>query len=98
MSIPFVSSDSERNVNGFVSFYSLPSTVTNSWSDVSKINIAYLYYLATSDHSIKSIETLLQSALIKARDCGFDVFNALNTGVLHDAQLLESLNIGLSML
>jgi glycylpeptide N-tetradecanoyltransferase len=69
-----------KAITDFFSFYSLNSTVIAR--EETEINVAYLYYYATTTtHSTAALKTrlneLMQDALIFANNAGFDVFNAL---------------------
>lgn len=70
-----------REVDGvitdFFSFYSLPSRVIKHNTRYQRIEVAYCYYVIANT---VTREALLYEALIEAKNCGFDVFNALDLG------------------
>lgn len=69
----FVSKCVDGSISGFVSFYSIPTTVIGK---TSVVKAAYLYYHYANDQN--ELFSLIQAALIVARNMGFDVFNALD--------------------
>merc|ERR1719198_941392 len=86
----FVRCDPTTNeVTDMCSFYHLPSTVIGN--DKHKtLFAAYSYYnVATS----VSITELMRDALVLARDCNMDVFNALN--VMENDSFLKELKFGI---
>lgn len=75
-------------VTDFCSFYHLPSTVIGHEKHKT-LNAAYSFYnVATS----VSLTDLMRDLLIKARDCGLDVFNALN--LMDNSEFTETLKFG----
>lgn len=63
------------NLTDFISFYSLNTLTTHERHK--EINTAYLFYYYTSPGPMR-FSKLLGSALIKAKELGFDVFNSLD--------------------
>jgi len=80
--------EKDGTVTDFVSFYSLPSTVVNHPLHKT-LEAAYLFYHVAQS---TKLETLLNDALIVAKNQGFDVFNALD--LLDNATFLENLKFG----
>lgn len=75
-------------VTDFCSFYHLPSTVIGHEKHKT-LNAAYSFYnVATS----VPLTDLMRDLLIKARDCGFDVFNALD--LMDNSEFTETLKFG----
>lgn len=77
-------------VTDIVSFYHLPSTVINSKEGHTHLYAAYLYYYAATSVPLRS---LLEDALILARDAGIDVFNCLD--LMDNQPHLEPLKFGI---
>src|SRR5690606_16776878 len=74
----------------FVSFFSLPSSVLDN--DLhSHINVGYLFYYGISEGS--SLEELMQALLYKAKEEGFDVFNALD--IMQNQSFFKPLNFAM---
>jgi glycylpeptide N-tetradecanoyltransferase len=73
----YVVLDEEECVNDFVSYYKLPSKVTNKEKNKNYpvLNCAYLFYYSSN---VETILTLARNMLISARDEGMHVFNALD--------------------
>ncbi|KAI6188480.1 Glycylpeptide N-tetradecanoyltransferase [Aphelenchoides besseyi] len=85
----YVIEDNDKNVTDLISFYSLPSTVVNHATH-KKIEAAYAFYnVATS----QTMTTLINEALILARNEGFDVYNALD--LMDNKQFVEDLKFGI---
>lgn len=75
----------EGKVTDLISFYSLPSSVLKH--PVHKtLNAAYSYYFVPGQYDLKS---LYSSALILAKERGFDVFNALD--IMDNGKVFEEL-------
>ncbi|KAJ9063943.1 glycylpeptide N-tetradecanoyltransferase [Entomophthora muscae] len=79
----YVVDDSNGNVSDFVSFYRLDSSVLKHEVH-KKINAAYLYYCGTTaqeqgEQALQArLQDLIQSALVMAKQLGFDVFNGID--------------------
>ncbi|KXJ28238.1 glycylpeptide N-tetradecanoyltransferase 2 [Exaiptasia diaphana] len=79
----------ENKVTGFISFYTLPSTVMHH--PVHKqLKAAYSFYNVSNDVPLLQ---LMQDALILAKQAGFDVFNALD--LMDNKEFLEKLKFGI---
>eukprot|EP01055_Gregarina_sp_Pseudo9_P002022 Gregarina_sp_Pseudo_9__2021@NODE_23_length_5717_cov_44_439591_g21_i0_p2_GENE_NODE_23_length_5717_cov_44_439591_g21_i0NODE_23_length_5717_cov_44_439591_g21_i0_p2_ORF_typecomplete_len418_score53_07NMT/PF01233_19/9_9e65NMT/PF01233_19/8e03NMT_C/PF02799_15/1_5e59Acetyltransf_9/PF13527_7/2_7e09Acetyltransf_9/PF13527_7/4_8e02Acetyltransf_10/PF13673_7/0_00014Acetyltransf_1/PF00583_25/0_001Acetyltransf_4/PF13420_7/0_74Acetyltransf_4/PF13420_7/4_2NodA/PF02474_15/0_0024FR47/PF08445_10/0_028_NODE_23_length_ len=81
--------EADGKITDFYSFYSLPSRVIKHNSRHQRIEVAYCYYVIANS---VSRECLLNEALIEAKICGFDVFNALDLAGNRDA--FENLKFG----
>ena len=66
--------ESKGQILDYFSFYCLPSTILNNPKH-KELKAAYAYYFAPGS---LTIDQLMEMALIKARDLGYDVFNCLN--------------------
>lgn len=79
----------EETVTDLISFYHLPSTITNHPKH-SRLEAGYSYYnVATSVDT----EDLMRDALILAKNEGMDVFNALN--LMENDSFLKELKFGM---
>jgi glycylpeptide N-tetradecanoyltransferase len=78
-----------KKITAFASFYALSSAVLRfiTTSAHSKLDIAYLYYYFSDDHSL---EDLILDLLILAKNEGFDVFNCLT--LMDNKSFLDSLD------
>jgi len=82
----YVKTNEEGVVTDFISFYHLPSSILNH-DDT--LYAAYSYYnVATT----VPLETLMNDALILAKNTGSDVFNALD--LMENSSFLEELKFG----
>ena len=82
----YVKTNDEGTVTDFLSFYHLPSSILNH-DDT--LYAAYSYYnVATT----VPLESLMNDALILAKNTGSDVFNALD--LMENATFLEELKFG----
>ena len=80
--------EQEGKVTDFFSFYHLPSSILKH--DKHKLlKVAYSYYSVGTKHSM---EELMRTALILAKQKEFDVFNALD--ILENEQFLKELKFG----
>mmetsp|Transcript_37829 Transcript_37829/g.95078 ORF Transcript_37829/g.95078 Transcript_37829/m.95078 type:complete len:467 (+) Transcript_37829:53-1453(+) len=77
-----------KQVTDFGSFYKLPSTVIGN-ARYSTLNAAYSYYNVATKTPLVD---LMKDILIMAKQCDFDVFNALN--VMDNSEFLEPLRFG----
>lgn len=68
-------SEVDGKIVDFVTFYSLPTSVLETTA-LSHIKVAYLFYYGVSDPS--RLTPLMQAALLKAKEVGFDVFNCVD--------------------
>lgn len=75
-------------ITDFISYYSLPSTIINDEKHKT-LFAAYSYYMVPKKHSIND---LMKTALILARNDKFDVFNALD--LMDNKQVFEELHFG----
>lgn len=66
--------EKDKKITDFVSFYSLPSSILKHVEHTT-LNVAYSYYNVPNEHSL---EDLMKNALTKAKEKGYDVFNALD--------------------
>ena len=90
----FVQKDKNNSVTGFVSFYDIPTSVLHEKSPHTTVNTAYLYYYAVPlGQEDAAIYPLLKSALVEARNLGFDVFNCVEI-MDSTADLLKALKFG----
>ncbi|EGW03262.1 Glycylpeptide N-tetradecanoyltransferase 1 [Cricetulus griseus] len=82
-----------ENANGeaidFLSFYTLPSTITNHPTHTS-LKAAYSFY---NIHTQTPFLDLKSDALVLAKMKGFDIFNAL--GLMENKTFLEKLKFGI---
>ncbi|SNW61963.1 Myristoyl-CoA protein:N-myristoyltransferase [Orpheovirus IHUMI-LCC2] len=69
-----VEDEVSKKITDFFSFYNLPSSVAGN-SKYETLRVAYLFYTVAKTHSLKS---LIQDALIIAKNKGYDIFNALD--------------------
>lgn len=83
----YVVENSDGKITDFISFYSLPFTVLQN-AKHDNVGIAYLYYYASeigladsvSEDSLKSrLKSLVNDAMIEAKNMDIDVFNALSS-------------------
>lgn len=77
------------DVTDFVSYYTLPSTVVDH-PKYKSLKAAYLFYMVATKADLTS---LMNDALILARNDDFDVFNALN--LMQNQKFLEELKFGI---
>lgn len=84
----FVVEDDEGNVTDFLSFYNLPSTVMKH-PEHNHLKAAYSYYNVATKHDLTE---LMRSALILAKERGFDVYNALQ--LMDNGSVFEALQFG----
>lgn len=84
----YVIEDKDGKPTDFVSFYSLPSTVIGN-TKYPDLCAAYSYYYAAKT---VPLQTLMNDALILARDEGFDVFNTLD--MLDNEKFIHELKFG----
>ncbi|CAE7059276.1 unnamed protein product [Rhizoctonia solani] len=85
-----------KAITDFFSFYSLPSTITNSTTG-EVVDAAYLFYYATDESGGESavktrLQVLIMDALVLANKAKFDVFNALT--LMDNFPFLKELNFG----
>ena len=81
--------EDDETVTDLISFYHLPSTITNHPKH-DKLSAGYSYYnVATSVDA----EELMRDALILAKNEGMDVFNALN--LMENDSFLKELKFGI---
>ncbi|PJF17316.1 Glycylpeptide N-tetradecanoyltransferase [Paramicrosporidium saccamoebae] len=81
--------ENSGEITDFVSFYSLPSTVVdNPLHD--RINVAYLFYYATS--SSERLVKIVHAALVIAKELDFDVFNCVE--IMDNSHFLKDLKFG----
>jgi len=86
----YVVEDPETNeITDFISFYSLPSSISGN-TKYNTLHAAYSYYNVATKNSIKD---LMKDALILAKQNNFDVFNALD--LMDNDQFLEELKFGI---
>ncbi|XP_065196244.1 glycylpeptide N-tetradecanoyltransferase 1-like [Sycon ciliatum] len=79
-----------KKITDFFSFYHLPSSIVRSNSQGHKrLYAAYSYYNVCTTHSLQDV---LQSALIIAKEDGIDVFNALD--IMENSTVLRYLKFG----
>uniref|UniRef100_A0A158Q719 Glycylpeptide N-tetradecanoyltransferase n=1 Tax=Elaeophora elaphi TaxID=1147741 RepID=A0A158Q719_9BILA len=78
-----------KKVTDLISFYSLPSSVMHH-PQYKSIRAAYSFYNVATSVTLKQ---LINDALILARNCGFDVFNALD--LMDNKEILEDLKFGI---
>lgn len=78
----------EKNgkISDFFCFYSLPSSILRN-EKYKTLRAAYAYYFVPGSMSLRD---LFECALIKAKESGYDVFNALD--VMNNTDVFESLN------
>jgi len=84
----FVVCGADGAVTDMTSFYTLPSTIMNH-KDYNSLKAAYSYYNVAST---VSWETLMNDALILAKQRDFDVFNALD--LMDNNEFIEKLKFG----
>lgn len=80
--------DKTGKITDLVSFYSLPSSILGHPKHTT-LNAAYMYYTVPG---VTPINELMMDALIMAKACGYDVFNALD--VMQNNDFLKSLKFG----
>ncbi|KAI8899171.1 hypothetical protein BC833DRAFT_525018 [Globomyces pollinis-pini] len=85
----YVVKDEDGTITDFVSFYNLPSSVSGH-AVHKNVKAAYLFYYATQDD--ERLTSLVNDALIKARNNKFDVFNCLT--LANNSQFLDELKFG----
>nr|AAF19802.1 N-myristoyl transferase [Brassica oleracea] len=83
-----VESPETHDLTDFCSFYTLPSTILGN-PNYSTLKAAYSYYNVATKTTFSS---LMNDALIVAKQKGFDVFNALD--VMHNESFLKQLKFG----
>eukprot|EP00854_Cymbomonas_tetramitiformis_P019533 gene19533-23360_t len=83
-----VEENPSEGITDFVSFYTLPSTIVGN-EVYNTLKAAYCYYLVPNKTSAL---TLMNDALIVAKNSDFDVFNALD--VMHNMEFLKELKFG----
>jgi glycylpeptide N-tetradecanoyltransferase len=90
----FVRFDESNEMDGFVSFYSIPTSILEpKASGHGIIEAAYLYYYAVKpDTEEHSLIPLIKAALIEAKRRGFDVVNCVE--IMDGAVFLDSLKFG----
>ncbi|CDW71605.1 n-myristoyl transferase [Stylonychia lemnae] len=77
-----VENPEKKQITDFVSFYRLPSSVLKKVGhNHDHINVAYSYYNVNTDNSLLE---LMRFAIVKAKEVGFDVFNALDIQDNHE--------------
>lgn len=81
--------ENNGRITDFVSYYTLPSTVMHHPIHRS-IKAAYSFYAA---YTTTNIVSLMQDALISAKNDGFDVFNALD--LMENKTFLDPLKFGI---
>ncbi|VDM10657.1 unnamed protein product [Wuchereria bancrofti] len=81
--------EEDSRVSDLISFYSLPSSVMHH-PQYKSIRAAYSFYNVATSVTLKQ---LINDALILARNCGFDVFNALD--LMDNKEILEDLKFGI---
>ena len=81
--------DGKRKITDIMSFYSLPSTIIGN-EHHKELRAAFSYYNIANTASLKS---LMEDALICARDENFDVFNALD--IMQNAEFMKDLKFGI---
>jgi glycylpeptide N-tetradecanoyltransferase len=84
-----------KAITDFFSFYSLPSSITQS-TQYEIVDAAYLFYYATDqaggEATIKArVQALITDALVLANKAKFDVFNALT--LMDNHPFLKELNV-----
>lgn len=85
----FVKEDPKTNiVTDFVSFYHISSTVLQNVRH-NNLRAAYAYYYAAT--SIDLVK-LMNECVVRAKELGFDVFNALN--IMQNSKFIEPLKFG----
>eukprot|EP00761_Pharyngomonas_kirbyi_P003542 gb/GECH01003546.1/.p1 GENE.gb/GECH01003546.1/~~gb/GECH01003546.1/.p1 ORF type:complete len:444 (+),score=121.89 gb/GECH01003546.1/:1-1332(+) len=85
----YVVENNNHKITDFFSFYILPSSIIGN-PKYKVLNAAYSFYnVATS----MPFETLIQNALIKAKQLDMDVFNALD--LMENKQIFENLKFGI---
>ncbi|KAF8610698.1 N-myristoyl transferase [Ceratobasidium sp. AG-I] len=85
-----------KAITDYFSFYSLPSTITQS-SKHDIVDAAYLFYYGTDESRGESavkarVQALITDALVVANKAKFDVFNALT--LMDNFPFLKELNFG----
>ncbi len=83
----------EDRITDFISFYSLPSTIVEKSGTASlhkSLKVAYLFYYAAE--SKDRLKVLVEAALVRARDLGFDVFNCVD--IMQNSVFLDDLKFG----
>ena len=71
----YVKTNDENKVTDFISFYSLPSTILQKNKNYKKLMAAYSFFNINTSCEFKD---LMKSALILAKNAGFDVYNCLD--------------------
>ncbi|GMH35878.1 hypothetical protein BSKO_03746 [Bryopsis sp. KO-2023] len=84
----YVVENHDGEITDLVSFYSLPSSILGNPKH-SSLKAAYMYYTVPG---ATSINQLMTDALIMAKSCGFDVYNALD--ILQNNEFLRDLKFG----
>ena len=85
----YVVEDSDGRVTDLMSFYSLPSTIIGN-EHHKELRAAFSYYNIANSVPLKS---LMEDALICARDEGFDVYNALD--IMENGSFMKELKFGI---
>ena len=70
----YVKTNDENKVTDFISFYSLPSTILQN-KKYKKLMAAYSFFNINTSCEFKD---LMKSALVLAKNAGFDVYNCLD--------------------
>lgn len=84
----YVIENADKQVTGFFSFYSLPSTILHT-EKYDTLNAAYAYYMVPGEHSLKDV---MKDMLIIANNQGFDVFNCLD--IMNNEEVFDDLLFG----
>jgi glycylpeptide N-tetradecanoyltransferase len=83
------SGNKKKGITDIMSFYSLPSTIIgNEKHKELKAAFSYINIAKTVD-----LKSLMEDALVNARNEGFDVFNALD--IMHNLEVLKDLKFGI---
>lgn len=83
-------SDSSAPIDGFISFYCIPTRILDSSQDKC-LKVAYLSYYGIKDELLKL--PLIKSAIREAQSLGFHVFNALDVMGTGE-EMLKALRFG----
>ncbi|KAI8901504.1 acyl-CoA N-acyltransferase [Globomyces pollinis-pini] len=78
----YVQEDENQEIKSFISFYSLPLSVTY-------FKPVYLYYYAYTDNEVSNLSDMIHDAMHLAKSLGFDSFNVLD--VMDTHLVLQSL-------
>lgn len=82
----YVMEGENGKINNFISFYSLPSTITSN-NIKERLNVAYLFYYAAENNSI--LLQMMEIILYQAKIEGFDVFNCVE--IMKNSSFLDKL-------